>query len=282
MHFGREKRTGAGMHLALFQMARFDLDFIKSNLAQIPKGALCLFPEYILSPFFLDLLQENPEHILLQVQDRQVQLQELACKHGVHLVIPTLRAHSKGLLKELAWISPKHAEFSPQQRLIAFDHWDEQAFFVNPKQDFKTPLSFVLEGIKIAALFGFEVHFDALWLKMQEEGVDMVLLSSASAFESFERWRAVCSARAFCNSVLVARANRIGMVRQEYYQGVKHNLPWRFYGDSFIALPNGHISDSLQGQEGVLHLEVHKEYLDAWAREWGFRSPQTHVGEKYD
>ncbi|WP_104732094.1 carbon-nitrogen hydrolase family protein [Helicobacter salomonis] len=270
------------MHLALFQMARFEQDFIKANLAQIPQGALCLFPEYILSSFFLDLLQEDPEHALSQVQNRQAQLQELAFKNGIHFVIPTLSAHPNGLLKEMAWISPEHTEFVPQQRLIAFDHWDEQGFFANLKQDFKPPLSFVLEGIKIAALFGFEVHFDALWLKMQEEGVDMVLLSSASAFESFERWRAVCSARAFCNSMLVARANRIGMVRQEYYQGVKHNLPWRFYGDSFIALPNGQISDSLQGQKGVLHLEVHKEYLDAWAREWGFRTPQTHVGENHD
>ncbi len=270
------------MHLALFQIARFDLDFIKSNLAQIPEGALCLFPEYILSPFFLELLQAEPSRLLDQVQTHQAQLQELAAQRGVHLIIPTLSAHGQGLLKEMAWISPQHSQFFPQQRLIAFDHWDEAAFFANPKQAFKTPLMFYLEGIKIAALFGYEVHFDALWLKIQEEGVDMVLLSCASTFESYERWRAVCSARAFCNSMLVARANRIGMVRQEYYQGVKHNLPWRFYGDSFIALPNGQINDSLQGQEGVLHLEVHKEYLDAWAREWGFREPRKCVGENHD
>ncbi|MFC3848131.1 carbon-nitrogen hydrolase family protein [Helicobacter baculiformis] len=270
------------MHLAIFQTARLDLEFLQRNLDQIPKGALCLFPEYVLSPFFLDLLKSEPQHIVNQAHTRQAQLEALARQRSVHFAVPTLTLQEQGLYKQMAWISPNHTHYYTQQRLIAFDHWDERAFFANPQKALQMPLNFVLEDIKIALLFGYELHFDALWLTMQENGVDMVLLSTASTFESFERWRAVCSARAFCNSMLVARANRVGLVRQEYYQENKCNLPWRFYGDSFIALPNAQIVDSLQGQEGVLHLEIHKEYLDAWAREWGFRTPQTHVGEIND
>ncbi|WP_120944922.1 carbon-nitrogen hydrolase family protein [Helicobacter labacensis] len=270
------------MHLAIFQIARLDLEFLQRNLAQIPEGALCLFPEYVLSPFFLDLLKSDPQHCASQAQARQAQLETLARQRGVHLALPTLSLQDHKLYKQMAWISPKHTRYCLQQRLIAFDHWNERAFFANPHQELQMPLNFVLEGIKIALLFGYELHFDKLWVMLQEASVDMVLLSTASTFESFDRWRAVCSARAFCNSMLVARANRVGMVRQEYYQEHKCNLAWRFYGDSFVALPNGQIEDSLQGQEGVLHLEVQKAYLDAWAREWGFRTPKTHLGEFHD
>ncbi|WP_235852507.1 carbon-nitrogen hydrolase family protein [Helicobacter vulpis] len=238
------------MHLAIFQMARFDLDFIKQNLAQIPKGALCLFPEYVLSPFFLELLHSDPQHSASQAHTRQTQLESLARQRGVHVLVPTLAFCDHKLYKQMAWISPQHTHYYLQQRLIAFDHWDEQAFFANPKEGFQTPLNFVLEGIKIAPLFGFEVHFDALWLKLQEIGVDMVLLSSASAFESFDRWRAVCSARAFCNSMLVRGLIASGWCAKSIIRVSNTICPGVSMGIVSSPCPMGRLATACRGKRG--------------------------------
>ncbi len=266
------------MHLVILQMARFDLEFVGKTLAKMPPQALILFPEYVITPFFLELLESEAHTIHQHSQARLEQLQELATKHQQHLIAPLILQESSGLIKQMAWVSPSQTQFYPQQKLIHFSHWDEEAFFANPKTKGRAPLIVELEDLRIAPLFGYELHFDSIWLDMHQKGVDIVLLSTASTFESSERWRMLCQARAFCNSMLIARANRIGSVRQGYYpkhSSQKHNIAWNFYGDSFMALPNGQIGDSLRGDLGVLHLEVSKDYLDAWAQEWGFRKPNT-------
>ncbi len=255
------------MHLFLMQMAHFDWEFVQKSVKQMPPQALVIFPEYVLTPFFLEILESEAQKINSFSLARLEQLEQLAYKYQLYMSAPLILQEQKGLVKQIALITPQDTQFYTQQKLMPYDHWNEAHFFNNPQPDkLSAPLTFMLEGIKIAPLFGYELHFDLIWLCMQEEGVEVVLLSTASTFESFERWRAVCKARAFCNSMLVARANRIGMVRSK-----QSNLPWRFYGDSFIALPNGNIASSLEGDQGILHLEVHKEYLEAWAKEWGFR-----------
>lgn len=256
------------MHLFLLQMARFEWEFIQKSVKQIPPNALVLLPEYVATPFFLELTSLEPEKIDGHSQARLEQLQALSTKHGVVFSVPLVFLKEQGLFKQIALISPQDTQFYNQQRLVGFEHWMEAQFFANPQPtDFKPPPTLEIEGIKVAPLFGYELHFDKLWVVLQEAGVEVVLVSTASTFESFERWRCVLRSRAFCNSMLVARANRIGMVRKD------QNIPWRFYGDSLIALPDGSVASSLEGDLGVLHLEVQKVYLQAWAKEWGFRPP---------
>ncbi|BCZ17786.1 Putative nitrilase/cyanide hydratase [Helicobacter sp. NHP19-003] len=256
------------MHLFLLQMARFEWEFIQKSAKQMPANAVVVLPEYAATPFFLELLSLEPEKIDSQSQARLEQLQVLSAKHQIIFSVPLVFLKEQGLVKQIAFISPQDTQFYSQQRLVNFEHWGEASFFANAQPAcLKTPPTLEIEGIKIAPLFGYELHFDGLWMALQEVGVEVVLISTASTFESFERWRCVLRSRAFCNSMLVARANRIGMVRKD------QNIPWRFYGDSLIALPNGNIASSLEGDMGALHLEVHKAYLQAWAKEWDFRPP---------
>lgn len=80
-------------------------------------------------------------------------------------------------------------------------------------------LVFERDGLRIAPLFGFEAHFDEIWVQAKNQGVDVVLLSSVATFESNERWRLLCQMRAFCASCVVVRANRIGAYRQILVEG---------------------------------------------------------------
>lgn len=152
-----------------------------------------------------------------------------------------------------------------QQRLIDYQHWNEARFFSNHNNKLlKKPLIFSYKGFNVATLFGFEVHFDEFWLSMKKEGVDMVLLPCANTFDSNMRWREICKMRAFLNGCVVIRANRVGT-------SVVNENQWVFYGDSFIAMPNGEIIDNLRDKESMLSLEVYKNKVLEMAREWGFR-----------
>lgn len=155
--------------------------------------------------------------------------------------------------------------FYRQQQLIEYHHWNEARFFDNHKHKIlKKPLIFTHNGFNIAALFGFEVHFDEFWLSMKKEGVDIVLLPCANTFQSNARWRELCKVRAFLNGCVVIRANRVGT-------SVINDNEWVFYGDSLIAMPNGEIIDNLRDKEAMLSLEIYKNKILEMAHEWGFR-----------
>ena len=119
-------------------------------------------------------------------------------------------------------------------------------------------------GLKIAALFGFEIHFDEIWYKLQKQGVDIVVLPSANTFDSHVRWRELCKMRALISGCAILRANRIGRSEVE-------GQSWDFYGDSLIAMPNGEILDHLEHAEEMLSVSLTREQIWQMAKDWGFR-----------
>lgn len=85
---------------------------------------------------------------------------------------------------------------------------------------------------------GFETHFDALWSELESKNIDCVLVPSVSTFDSYERWKALLLTRAFTHNCYVLRANRIGEYKEQ-------DASWKFYGDSFLASPNGELLEHL-------------------------------------
>ncbi|OBV29067.1 hypothetical protein BKN38_07440 [Helicobacter sp. CLO-3] len=202
------------------------------------------------------------------------------------------------LQKALAYISPESSKITYylQQKLINYEHWNEAAFFANitlntapnlapnatsnpaSKQNprastphaphapkpLKEPLILRIGGLKIAALFGFEIHFDEIWYKLQKQGVDIVVLPSANTFDSHVRWRELCKMRALISGCAILRANRIGRSEVE-------GQSWDFYGDSLIAMPNGEILDHLEHAEEMLSVSLTREQIWQMAKDWGFR-----------
>ncbi|PAF44424.1 carbon-nitrogen hydrolase family protein [Helicobacter sp. 11S02596-1] len=255
------------MNLAIFQLPSLPLkeDKLSSYLKAIKKGSVVVLGEYVLNLFFHEISNAPKDIINKTTQSKLAELTKLAKKYDLIVVVPVLCGDEKKIYKKIAILDGKKIDFYTQQKLINYEDWDEEAFFGNPKtRAFKLPYLFEKEGLRFAVLFGFELHFDEIWLKMKNAGVDVVLLCTASTFESNQRWRDLCKARAFFNSCVVVRANRIG---ETTYQG--HT--WKFYGDSFIALPNGKIEDSLGDKEEVLCAEIEKSQIEEFVKEWKFR-----------
>ena len=148
-------------------------------------------------------------------------------------------------------------------RLMSFPHWDERAFFSNT-QNAQEPLIFSVGGFKVSAIFGWEAHFDEIMTGLRKKGVDILIVPTASAFGSNARWQRLMQTRAFLNSCIIVRANRIG-------EFVENGNIWDFYGESFIALPDGNLGDMMDEKEGILISEIEKENLENIKNLWQFR-----------
>ena len=116
--------------------------------------------------------------------------------------------------------------------------------------------------MKFAIMSGFETHFDELWSNLKN--VDCVLVPSISTFDSYERWKALLLSRAFTHNCYVLRANRIGEYKED------ENI-WQFYGDSFLADPNGELLEHLGNKEELMIADIfHSEALKS-RKLWKFK-----------
>ncbi len=235
----------------------------------LEKGSVVVFGEYVFDLFFT-ALRDTSKEVIAQLYGQKVELiQKLAKDYELKIVTPLIAVEKNKIYKQIAIIDSKSSDFYTQQFLIDYAHWDEKSFFDNPKtkQDFKnvkTPYIFEQNGMKIGVMFGFEAHFDILWLKLKNENVDIVLVPSANAFESAWRWEALLSMRALCNGCMVVRVNRTGRVKTQ-------NGELEFYGESFIANPDGEVIEKMNKKDGFACFEIEAYDIQKLAKEWGFR-----------
>lgn len=225
---------------------------------------LVLMGEYLLNPFFKELVQ-TPVSMIAEQSAHQIEtLKTLAAKYELTFVAPVVTVKKKECTKTIVKVSPRSVTYYPQQFLINYPHWNEEKFFNNPVEGVKPPMIFGLEGFKFAVMGGFETHFDPLWQSIDLKNVDVVLVPSASTFESHNRWRDLLKMRAFTHSCYVLRANRVG----EYFDE-KH--AWKFYGDSMVISPDGEIEADLGNTEELLIIDLDRKSLNESRKGWGFK-----------
>jgi len=132
--------------------------------------------------------------------------------------------------------------YRDQEFLINYSHWDEESFFDNAATGKIDPIIFRHHNLNFGVINGFEVHFDAFWQKMAQRKVDVVLLPTVSTFGSNYRWNEILKTRAFLNNCYILRVNRIGTYHDE-------QSLWKFYGETYLINPDGHIESSLGSKE---------------------------------
>jgi len=119
----------------------------------------------------------------------------------------------------IAKISGRSVTYYPQQFLINYPHWNEEAFFANAIEPVKSPLIFSIDGFKFAVMGGFEIHFDPIWDAISSKNIDAVLMPSASTFDSHNRWRELIKMRAFTHNCYILRANRVVNIMMKHMHG---------------------------------------------------------------
>lgn len=251
--------------VAILQLSNMnDIERIETYIKSLPKQSIVLLGEYIVDSFFSQDWALQPESCLKDKHKLDI-FTNFAKEYGHTFIIPTIQHKNKGYYKQMAIITNDDTISYMQQRLIQYSHWNEASFFSNDTKKLpKLPFTFMAGGIKFGVLFGFEAHFDEFWMEFKKADVDVVLVATASTFASQERWKSLLTTHAFTNSCYVCRANRIGT------HHASDGQKWDFYGHSFVSLGQD-IVDSLEGDEGMLCVEIDKEALNALKKEWGFR-----------
>jgi len=252
----------AALQLSTLPMSKAKLDYYMM-ICKKRGVSLVLLGEYNLNSFFKELETMSKMMIKEQSKHKIIILKELAKEYGITIVAPIITFKKDKIYKSIGRFTPKSTHYQNQQYLINFKHWNEEKFFDNEIEKDYSPMIFMIDGMRVAAINGFELHFDTVWLSMLIKKVDMVLLPTVSTFGSKQRWAEIIKTRAFLNGVYILRANRIG----EYVHG---DISWKFYGESFLALPNGELHYMLGHKEEMLLAKVDKSVPRRAKRDWGF------------
>ncbi len=219
--------------------------------------------EYVLNPFFKELQEMSLSMIKEQATHQIKVLKELSSTYSITIIAPLVIVKKNMIYKTIAKFSPSSTAYYQQQILINYAHWNEEKFFSNSIAPLQTPMIFKIDGFKFGVISGFELHFDTIFQILKQKKVDAILVPSISTFESYERWKALISSRAFTNNCYVLRANRIGEYQDKEFS-------WKFYGDSVLASPHGEILSHLGNKEELMIVDMsHTEVIQA-RRTWGF------------
>ena len=223
-----------------------------------------LLGEYILNPFFKELQSMSASMIKEQAQHQIKMLKELSSTYNMTIIAPLIIVKKGKVYKTIAKFAPASTAYYEQQILINYTHWNEEKFFANAIKPLQAPLVFKLDGFKFAVISGFELHFDAIFEKLDNKNIDCILVPSVSTFESYERWKALIATRAFTHNCYILRANRIGEYQDKEYT-------WNFYGDSILVSPNGELLTHLGNKEELMIVDMSHSDVVTARRTWGFK-----------
>ena len=223
-----------------------------------------LLGEYILNPFFKELQSMSLSMLKEQAEHQIKMLKELSSTYNMTIIAPLIIVKKSKVYKTIAKFAPASTAYYEQQILINYTHWNEEKFFDNAVKALQAPLVFKIDGFKFGVISGFELHFDEIFTKLDSKNVDCILVPSVSTFESYERWKALITTRAFTHNCYILRANRIGEYQDKEYT-------WSFYGDSIMVSPNGELLTHLGNKEELMIVDMSHSDVVSSRRTWGFK-----------
>ncbi len=254
--------TIAALQLPTLGMQATKLDFYLRN-AYSRNVKLVLLGEYVLNHFFKEL-PNIPMKMVKKQSDKHIELlKKFAIKYQMVFIAPLIIIKNNQYIKTIVKITAKSISYYEQQILMPYKHWNEKKMFANKIKKLEAPLTFNVEGFKVMAMGGFELHFDPFWTEVRKKKIDLVLLPTASTFDSHNRWREIIKTKAFLHGCYILRANRLGEFKEE---GIK----WKFYGDSMLVKPNGEIYMILEDKESMLIETISKSVIKEHKQSWAF------------
>jgi len=257
----KELIVGA-LQLPTLGMNATRLEFYLKNAHQ--RGVrVMMLGEYVLNHFFKELVKMPASMVKDQSEKHLQSLKLFAKRYDIIFIAPVVQVKKGNYYKSIAKVTESRISYYQQQILLPYSHWNEKSFFSNPVKPFKSPLFFVVDGFRVMAMGGFELHFDYFWQKVVEKRVDIVLLPTSSTFGSHNRWRGIIKTKAFLHSCYILRANRLGEYRDD-------EVKWKFYGDSMLVNPEGEVEMVLEDKESMLIEEISKNAIIEHRKSWGF------------
>lgn len=248
------------MKIAILQSDTLSFDSAKMNYYMSTlraKGVdVLVLGEYVLNLFFKDIEKTPIKMVKEQSKRAYENFKRLAEVYKITIIAPLITFEKDSTFKSIVKFTPTRVKKYNQKIFINYSHWNEDKFFTFSENP---PLTFNLNGFKVGFMFGYEAHFDEFWKFFREKKVDVMIIPTASTFESKKRWEEMFKTFAFLNNCYVIRANRVGSYEN-----------WKFYGDSMVIDSDGNILNRLGDKEEILIENISKELIKESKKEWGF------------
>ncbi len=256
------------MRVAALQLSTLPLSNKKlDNYLQTcsDKGVrVVVLAEYVINTFFKEL-QSMPKMMIAEQTRHKIEaLSNYATIYNLIIIAPIVLIENNKIYKAIGKFTPEGVEFVNQNFLINYTHWNEDAFFDNEKSDSISFLHFSYNSISYAAINGFDIHFDQVWIEMVKKGVEVVLVPSVSTFGSNQRWNEILKSRALLNSMYILRVNRVGTYNDD-------ESLWKFYGETYLINPFGEIENSLNSKEELLIININQNEVNEAKETWKFQ-----------
>ncbi|MGX2983183.1 carbon-nitrogen hydrolase family protein [Helicobacter sp. 23-1045] len=267
---------------------------------------LMVLGDFVLNKFFKEYHTKSALKREFAVGEKY--LAGLAKKYQTTIVAPLIEWVDGSVYKSILVVDSANVKYYRATRLMSYSHWDEKSFFDNAESikiaESRTKIAesrksaesknltdsanrtksaestakkrkiaestadsaliFEVGGLKVSAIFGWEAHFDEIMIDLSKKGVDILCVPTSSSFGSNARWQRLLQTRAFLNSCFVVRVNRTGRFMES-------SIAWDFYGESFIALPDGSLGDMLGEKDGILVSEIDLKLLNETKEIWKLR-----------
>ena len=253
----------AALQLSTLPLSNSKLDSYLKTCSQ--KGVrIVVLAEYVINTFFKEL-QDMPRMLIAEQSRHKIEaLSHYAQRYNLIIVAPIVLVEEGKIYKALGKFTSEGTEFVNQNFLINYSHWNEDHFFDNEKSDTISFIHFTYNNITYAAINGFDIHFDQVWIEMVRKNVDVVLVPSVSTFGSNQRWNEILKSRALLNSMYILRVNRVGTYNDD-------ESLWKFYGETYLINPFGEIEKSLNSKEELLIINISKDEVHQARDTWKFQ-----------
>ncbi len=192
----------------------------------------------------------------------------LAARFGVALIWPFYERSAEGVYHNAALLVDARGERVGLYRKVHLPQlplWEEKEHFAPGDLGFPV---FEVEGLRVGVQLGWDNFFPEGFRCLALAGAQVVFLPTAAAFASQQRWLALAVSHAVANGLYVVRVNRVGS-----------EAGLDFYGQSFVALPDGELAAEPLGiNEGILVAECDPAAVARARTTWPFlrdrRPPQ--------
>jgi len=233
-------------------------------------GLVC-FPELFAAPWFLaatapaaGACAEGTDGPLLSL------LREHGRRLGVAVVCPFAERLADGAVANSAAVLDQQGELVGMYRKVHLPElagWREKSAFQPGHAGF--PVVQIGE-LTIGVQLGWDLFFPEGFRALAVAGAQVVLVPSAAAYASQERWLAMAVSHAVANGLYVVRVNRVGS-----------EAGLDFYGHTFAVRPDGELSaPPIELGEGLLLVDCDPGEVTAARRTWPFledRRPEQYA-----
>ncbi len=184
----------------------------------------------------------------------------LAARLGIALIWPFYERAAGGVYHNAALVVDAQGVRQGLYRKVHLPQlplWEEKQHFTPGDLGFPV---FEVEGLRVGVQLGWDNFFPEGFRCLALAGAQVVFLPTAAAFASQQRWLALAVSHAVANGLYVVRVNRVGS-----------EASLDFYGQSFVALPDGELAAEPLGiGEGVLVAECDPASIERARSTWPF------------